>query len=144
MEGATWKTLWAIIILCCESLLTAVPTITIFSEPQSAGLHLEGIALDSLGTLRPIAVDRLAEPPILGVPESPRHADLVGKGRTTVVPEYPFGASSFSPRHDLDYITCSTTRAIWMPVNCRFASGISWSETAPFRHEHALWLSRRY
>jgi hypothetical protein len=47
-DGKVQKVLWAAILLCSQSTLTAIPTIAIFSEMESSGIALEGVAIDSL------------------------------------------------------------------------------------------------
>ena len=143
-KGVAQKTLWAVVVLCYQSMLTAVPTITIVSNSLSPGIPLEGIVLESLDPFRSIETEGLAEI------RTAEGWDTVGRPRLfeedspAIAPEFTPGMNFSGSRYDLDYITCSATPTTWTSADRRLVLGMPWPEMTPFHNAGVLWSPRRH
>lgn len=143
LAGFAQTTLWAAIIVCHQSVLTAVPTITIFSDVQSVGLCVEGIVVSAPDTLHRIEISGLEEMLATAEGETMRRSRLFSEDAAALVGDsLPGGISE--PRQDLDYIMFSPSLTGGTPAHDQLTSDTAWPEVTSVCYDAIPWLPRRY
>lgn len=146
MDGRWQRAIGAVILLCSQSILTAVPTIEIFSEAQNVGIPLEGIAIDPPDRFRwwseedghrLLGVDPLNVLQHAGMHDAPYDIAAGSVFHEIVSVGHP---------HNLTYITANWailgTTANSLSIDQRLVTGMFWGEMAAYQGDSSLRLPR--
>lgn len=147
MEGAAHKAVWIFLTLCLESVLTAFPTISVYSEIQSTGIPLEGIVVEAPDAFLWQNSDN-SELWTAGPMDASWYSRLFEESSVAAVLQIPRGTGVPGPGDALGYIDPGWTEPVIVPAqtpaDSPFTSSMAWMEMTTYSGDGSLRPSRRY